>query len=255
VSNPPRIASGGEPERVRLDYVKQEIWLLASSKIEREQRANACAKEPWTISWLETYVKPGDVVYDVGANVGAFSLVAAKHCGAVAYAFEPGYASYARLCDNIVLNGCDDAIIALPWALSDTRGLTALRYRSLEPGQSRHRLEDSPWRPRKDPWKTQTRYRQPICTMRMDDAVRLFRLPPPAHVKIDVDGAEDRVLKGALKTLKSPGLRSVLVEVEAVQWDSVATHLADAGLELRSRYDRTNPEAPYYGLFVRSRSG
>lgn len=246
---PPDTAEGSN--LLRLDYPKQEIWLLATSQIEHDHRAHSCTREPWTIDWLERFVRPGDIVYDVGANVGAFSLVAAMACQAQVYAFEPGYATYARLCDNIHLNGCDDRIVALPWALSDRRGLTAMRHRSLEAGQSRHRLEEGAWQPRKDPSKPQSRYRQPICALRMDDVIHFLDLPAPVHVKIDVDGAEERVIKGGLVTLGLAALRSVLVEVEASQWDSVASWLSGAGLALHSRYDRTNPEAPLYGLFVR----
>ena len=56
--------------------------------MERQWRAASCAKEPWTVNWLRDAVGPGDVLYDIGANVGAFSLVAAKHCGAHVVAFN-----------------------------------------------------------------------------------------------------------------------------------------------------------------------
>ena len=239
-------------ELVRLDYDKQDISLLVTSEIERERRALTCAKEPWTVDWLERYVREGDVLYDVGANVGVFSLIAARQCGAHVYAFEPGYANYSRLCDNIVLNGCDDTIVALPFALSDRRGLSAMRYRSVEPGGSRHRLETGDWTARKDPDKLQSQYRQPICAFRMDDAMRLLHLPAPVHVKIDVDGAEDRVLRGGLDTLNLASLRSILIEVERGQWDAVTAMLAGVRFTLRDRYDRENPGAPIYGLFIRS---
>lgn len=232
--------------RVQLDYTKTGIWLVATTDMERRYRAHSCRKEPWTVEWLEQYVEPGDVVYDVGANVGTFSLIAARGCGATVIAFEPGYANFARLCENIRLNDCDISIVPLPWALGDESGLTTFVYRSLEAGQSRHSLEAHRWRPtgRKD-----ERYRQPICTIRLDDALPLFQLPPPAHIKVDVDGAEARVLRGAVTSLKSA--RSVLVEAEVALWDTVHALLSDAGFALASRPDRTKPGAPSYAVFER----
>lgn len=232
---------------MRLDYPKTDIWLVATTDMERRYRAHSCRKEPWTVAWLEEHVKPGDVVYDVGANVGSFSLIAARQCSATVIAFEPGYANYARLCENITLNECDTSIVPMPWALSDRSGLTTFVYRTLEAGQSRHSLETRPWRPG---GKRGERYHQPMCTIRLDEAMRLFELPPPAHLKIDVDGAERRVLTGGMATL-TRFARTVMIEAGAEEWDAVSDLLDQAGLELESRPDRENPKAPAYGVFVR----
>lgn len=99
---------------VRLDFPDCDIWIRASSPAEKNWRARSCAKEPWTVEWLRGAVRPGEVLYDVGANVGTYALVAAKHAPARVVAFEPGYANFARLCDNIRLNGCQHAIVPVP---------------------------------------------------------------------------------------------------------------------------------------------
>src|ERR671932_123659 len=57
-------------------------------------RLRPVAKEPWTVRWLERSLRDGDVLYDVGANVGAYSLIAAA-LGAQVVAIEPAYANYA----------------------------------------------------------------------------------------------------------------------------------------------------------------
>ena len=90
--------------------------------MERKWRARSCKKEPWTVAWIEESMSGGGVLYDVGANVGTFSLVAAKVCArrGTVVAFEPGFASYAHLCGNIVLNRCEAIIIPVPLALAGT---------------------------------------------------------------------------------------------------------------------------------------
>src|SRR5688572_33394516 len=49
---------------VRLDFPGTDIWLRATSMPERRWRAKSCAKEPFTVQWLEDYVRKGDVLYD-----------------------------------------------------------------------------------------------------------------------------------------------------------------------------------------------
>ena len=127
----------GDASVVPLDYAAHPIRLLATSPMERKWRARSCKKEPWTVAWIEESMRGGGVLYDVGANVGTFSLVAAKVCGrrGTVVAFEPGFASYAHLCGNIVLNRCEAIIIPVPLALAGSCGLGSFRYLSLDPGQ------------------------------------------------------------------------------------------------------------------------
>ena len=238
-----------ETDVVRLDFPDCDIWIRASSPAEKNWRARSCAKEPWTIEWLRGAVRPGEILYDVGANVGTFALVAAKHSQARVVAFEPGYANFARLCDNIQLNGCQHAIVPVPLPLAERGGLVGFKYRGIEPGQSRHTMKPEAWRFRGP--AAGTRYEQPVLAMTLDAMIATFDLPQPHHLKIDVDGAEDRVLAGAPETLRSETLRTVLIEVDRVQWSGVSSLLERAGFILDTRIERRKPDAPEYGLFVR----
>jgi FkbM family methyltransferase len=240
----------GETEVVRLDFPDCDIWIRASSPAEKKWRARSCAKEPWTVDWLRHTVQPGEVLYDIGANVGTFALVAAKHSQARVVAFEPGYANFARLCDNIQLNGCQHAIVPVPLPLSDKSGLFGFKYRDVEPGQSRHRMKPDVWRFR-DRAAGAARYEQPVLVMTLDAMIGTFNLPRPNHLKIDVDGMEDRVLAGAAGTLRSDTLRTVLIEVDQLKWTAVSGLLERSGFVLDKRIEREKQGAPAYGIFVR----
>jgi FkbM family methyltransferase len=257
----PREPSGGAPDgngsaaRILLDYERHPIWLYVTSDPERHWRARTCAKEPWTVDWIETHIKEGDVFYDIGANVGAFSLIAAKRCrnNLTVVAFEPGYSSFAHLCDNIVLNACDRSIIPIPLPLGAATGLAGFKYRSLHPGQSRHALREAMPLPRKGKDKQSGRYEQPVLAMRLDELVSRFQLPPPTHIKLDVDGAELKVLEGAGPLLDGPSLRTVLMEVAETLTESVTCLLQKKGFRLASRHQRKQkPGAPWYGVFLRA---
>ena len=234
------------PERVQLDYPSANIWLHVTTEVERKYRIHACRKEPWTVEWLDGCVQPGDVLYDIGANVGAFTLIAAVGRGARAVAFEPSYANYGRLCENLHLNGCDGAVVPFPLPLADSDGMTSFLYRSVEVGQSRHSLKTG-WRFGQE--GKEGRYEQPMCTIRLDTARTLFAWPEPNHIKLDVDGAELRVLQGAAETLRLPVLRSLMAEVKLDLWDDVRDFVVAAGFRVTRIVDRG--EAPMYALFER----
>lgn len=239
---------------VALDYPRHDVRLMIGSRMERKWRVHSCAKEPWTVAWLEESVSEGSVLYDVGANVGAFSLIAAKLCGGrgTVVAFEPGYASFARLCDNTVLNDCQGVVMPLPLALGSTTGVGTLRYKSLHPGQSRHHFKESEWV--RMGAGDSDRYYQPVLAMSLDEAVRQFKLPLPDHIKLDVDGRELNVLQGASATLRSPGLRSILVEIDDALTEPVVSLLAESAFVLDQKFKKIHDEDTqvWYGVFRRA---
>jgi FkbM family methyltransferase len=241
-------------ETVLVDYERHALRILAESKYERRWRANACHREPFTVAWLESEIAPGDVVYDVGANVGVFSLIGATLVGdgGVVVAFEPGYASYARLCDNIALNQLSSRIVPVPIALSSASGLQAFTYRSQEPGQSRHEFAAAVWRP--DGAANGKHYTQPMVSVTLDEAVAHLRLPAPNLVKLDVDGAELHVLRGGHQMLTSDTCRSVFVEIDDELTNDVVALLESYGFSLESRHRRKESAQVWHGLFRRARA-
>jgi len=224
--------------RVKLDYPRQDIFLHADSGLS-VRRARACEKEPETVGWIEASVKAGDVMYDVGANIGAYSLVASKFLrGQVdVYAFEPGFSTYDQLCRNILLNRCQDSVHPFMLALNSATGMVDFDYHSLDAGDAEHRLVD---RANAAPPSTGAVYRQRLLGFRLDDLVSEFGFPQPNHMKLDVDGSELAVLQGATKAIQSESFKSILVEVRKTggQADQVRELLCSSGFELTSAHDR-----------------
>ena len=225
----------------RLDYSGADIRVGVTSRTEILSRLRPSEKEPWTVAWLERTVRPGDVLWDVGANVGAYSLIAASlgREAARVVAVEPAFASFAALCDNVLLNGFERTIVPLPVLLGEHTGLEALGTGNVEPGAAEHAVGEGGLRT--------------LC-YRLDDLVGELGLPAPTVVKIDVDGGERSVLAGGTATLARPELRSVLVEVERAGGDAVVEALARVGLGLAERIEERHgtPLAHvWYGIFVR----
>jgi FkbM family methyltransferase len=166
-------------------------------------------KEPDTIEWLDSF-GPTDVMLDVGANVGMYTVFAAKVRGVTVHAFEPESQNYAVLNQNVMLNRLDKAVAAYCVALSDRVGFDRLYLSEFVAGSSCHSWGaplDFNNRPRGAP------FAQGCFSTTIDAAVAGGAVPVPTHIKIDVDGLEHAVLAGASATLRDPALRSVLVEL------------------------------------------
>jgi FkbM family methyltransferase len=225
----------------KMDYARADIFLHVDSMIEHETRLHSCQKEPDTVQWIEDTMKPGDVFYDVGANVGAYSLVAAKYfAGAVkVYAFEPAFLNFSQLCRNLSLNNCQDSVFPLSVALSDQTTIGQFNYHDLIPGGSLHTFGEAVDYTGQifTPVFTQT-----MLSYRLDDLIDQFKIPKPTHIKIDVDGIEKAVLEGARTTLSDPSLRTVIVELEAGQGEREITELLlECGFKLGSQHTRWTP--------------
>jgi FkbM family methyltransferase len=166
-------------------------------------------KEPVTIEWIAGF-EPGDVLADVGANVGMYTVWASRTRGVRVFAFEPESLNYALLNRNIVANNLAGRVMAYCIALSDRGGPGELHLSQFIPGGSCHSLDE-----RLDPWHrpAQPVYSQGCISATLDDMVGSGKVAPPTHIKIDVDGFEPKVVRGALQTLRTGSVRSMLIEV------------------------------------------
>lgn len=180
----------------KLDYPKANIRLHITSEPERQMRVRSCDKEPETVEWIES-LEPG-AFFDIGANVGAYSFVAAA-CGHKAYAFEPPGPTYERLEQNIDLND-ELSVFAYDVLLGDENAPVAFSLSSLDPGAALHALGAG------GPHPTTLQMRT------LDVVVASLGLPYPDYMKIDTDGSELRVLLGARVCLSH--VKSLQVEID-----------------------------------------
>jgi FkbM family methyltransferase len=208
-----------------------DIRLGVSSETESYRARTYSDKEPETLDWLDENLRDGDVLYDIGANVGLYALYAAKRrprCRV--YAFEPAGQNFARLLSNISVNGLDN-VIPCNTPLSNGASFALFFVSDLEAGSAFHQLggENSAKR------STGPSLRQGALSASIDALVADYGLPAPTLIKIDVDGLEDRIVSGAARTLRDPALRSVLVEATRGRGDtasSVERALSSAGFKL-----------------------
>lgn len=161
-------------------------------------------KETDTIEWINT-MQPGEVLFDIGANMGGYSLLAAQR-GVRVHAFEPEAQNFAILVRNIVINNLSELVVPWPIALDDHPSLQVLHLSSLTAGGSCHSYGDSlnyNGEPKAFP------YKQGSCATTLEAFCSKYGTPE--YIKVDVDGFEHRVMNGISdSTLKN--VRSVLIE-------------------------------------------
>jgi FkbM family methyltransferase len=200
-----------------------------TTDFERHRLASFFTKEPETIRWIDELMGPGDTFFDIGANVGVFTLYAAVRHGARldVRAFEPAHHNYHRLCRNVAMNRLTN-VAAYCVALGERAGARRIELASNDSGSASHGFEGDSSRPGRA-----VAFSQGSLTLSLDELISAFGLPRPQHLKIDVDGYEESILAGGRSTLAAPWLRSVLVEVtdEGGSKERILRVMTDAGFE------------------------
>ena len=206
---------------LNLDYAQVDLLgksmrfaTTGSSSVKRVR--SLFTKEPITLAWIDSF-RAGETLYDVGANLGMYTIYAAVMRNAVVYAFEPESLNYAELNKNIYLNGLHGQVLAYCLALSDIDKVDRLLLSDFGLGISYHDFEENSWTGDKEfaaDWIVSRDNRRPQgCVGKNMDSLIAEGLPVPEHIKIDVDGLEHRVIDGMLETLQQPNLRTALIEI------------------------------------------
>jgi FkbM family methyltransferase len=167
------------------------------------------SKEPCTLEWIATFDR-ADILVDIGANVGMYTVWAAATRGVSVFAFEPEAQNYALLNRNILFNRLQQRVKAYCIGLSDTAGVSELYMADVVAGGSCHALGE-PIDYKYEPLPVA--FAQGSVAARLDDLVGGGRIPAPTHIKIDVDGIEPKVVAGARETFKNKAVRSALIEL------------------------------------------
>lgn len=192
----------------KLDVVDEDIALsfYPETKAELYRYTSFFTKEEGTIKWLEDTIQNHDVFFDIGANLGLYSLYATKLANVTTYAFEPHKLNYARLVENIRNNGLLDKITPIAIPLDSMAGLTTLHCKSWGHGGSMNQLGNMV------DADIEYDFKEITYGMPLDDLIG--KVPMPSVVKIDVDGNEYRILQGMkniLLSLEKP--RSIQIEI------------------------------------------
>ncbi len=158
-----------------------------------------------TRQFLKSILRPGDVFLDVGANVGLFSLIAARSVGTdgQVHAFEPVRKTYERLVDNVKVNYLNN-VACHRLALSDKDGESVMTIAT-----DGH----DAWNSLGKPYMGDSFDKETIATRTLDHFVDEHSLLNKIKaIKVDVEGWEAYVLAGGMKTLSSAKAPLIIIE-------------------------------------------
>jgi FkbM family methyltransferase len=167
------------------------------------------SKEPETLEWIAGF-NANDVLIDIGANVGMYTIWAAATVGVQVVAFEPESLNYSVLNQNIVLNNLQEKVAAYCLALSNSNGLGTLYLNEFIAGASCHNFGEEVDHNLNS---MQASFKQGCLSFTLDSLIADSTVPFPTHIKIDVDGIEHLVIEGAKNTIRDARVKSILIEL------------------------------------------
>lgn len=183
------------PGPVMVKYVDNITYLTSPGMTGATGNIYAGLIEFEEMSFMMHFLNKSDLMVDVGANVGMFSLLAAGVSGAEVIAFEPVPTTFKILEDNVRLNRLEERICLLNMGVGDSCGTIRLTDDSDQTNRvvsNGEKCDGS------------------VVSKAVSLDVELGRAP--SFIKIDVEGYELAVLRGAAEIVKSPELKAMIVE-------------------------------------------
>jgi FkbM family methyltransferase len=168
------------------------------------------------MGFLLHFLRPGDLFVDVGANIGSYTVLAGAVAGADVVAVEPDPGSFASLQSNVELNGIQAKVKCVKAALGASTG--SIRFSIGQDTMNR--------------------------VLRADESIPYQEVPvqtldgllaglTPIAMKLDVEGFESEVLRGAARTLANPTLLAIETECD----DAAVVSVLEAHGFTRGFYD------------------
>jgi len=186
------------------------------------------SKEPETIAWIESF-SCGDILLDVGANIGLYSLYAAKlgHC---AVAVEPHPSNFTALTVNTRQLNRALPVKGVYACVGHCSQMTDFKYDQHDAGTTGGGY---------------TRI-MPVFVLiycyTVDELMSLY-YGPYDHIKIDVDGEEREIVIGMRGSLERKQFKSCLIEVEPKNKEFIISQFAANGYDTNNRFNTMSPHS------------
>jgi len=206
--------------------INEQLWFRTGHGRLYWRVSESPSLEISTNNWISR-MSSQDVLFDVGANIGMYTLMAAKYRHTRVVAFEPDLMNARMLYENVLRNDLGKYVTVLPIALHGQNGIEEFHLKTLSYGDALHNL-GGPSHYVQSP----SGIVASVAAFRLDDLIDVLSLPCPTHLKIDVDGNEFQVLFGARKLLKA--IKEILLEVDldAASALQIENFLIQHGFEL-----------------------
>lgn len=187
----------------------KKIYIYIPNQLNFFRAKTFFSKEPETIKWIEDFGK-NSVFFDIGANIGLYSIYHSYINNAETFAFEPSFVNLKLLLKNISINDLNSKISVISNPLSNKNLIQDFNYTSLIEGGAISTFGEN-YSYDGNFIKFSNSIKKLGFTI--DYLVENKILPQPNIIKIDVDGIEHLILDGAKKVISNSKCKSILVEI------------------------------------------
>jgi FkbM family methyltransferase len=226
------LSDGAAGQTLSVLHEGTRLTFAAPNAVSRARAKTFSSKEPETLRWIDT-IPTQAVLWDIGANVGLYSCYAAKARGCRVIAFEPSVFNLELLARNVFMNGLTEHVTIVSLPLFERVMESTFNMSSTERGGALSTFAASHGYDGQELHKV---FEFRTVGMPVDECVARLQLPPPQFLKMDVDGIEHLILRGATATLR--GVTSVSIEINDAfvsQAQECAQLLQAGGLHLASK--------------------
>ena len=175
-------------------------------------------KEPETIEWMNEYGSEKKILYDIGANMGIYTVYYAKKFKSKVYAFEPYFRNLELLTKNIKLNLIEKEVSLIPNPVCEKSLISDFfQLRSIA-GDAVSTFNDELTKSYLLNIKSAKKInpmQYSVLGLSIDDLIELNLIKLPDLIKIDVDGNELEIINGFKKTIQKVEKISMLIETKA----------------------------------------
>ena len=220
----------------------QEIQFYIPSLISAYRAKTFFSKEPDTIDWIKKKGGADKILYDVGANMGIYSIYYAKMFKSNVYAFEPSFKNLDLLVKNINLNLLADKVHAISNPLSKNFIFSNFFQIKSSPGFAGATFNDNLVKKNmitKDTNGSTESLEYTTLGLSIDNLTALNLIKKPDLLKIDVDGNELDVIEGCRKTIEQSNTISILIETRQETEINIKKEFEILGLK-KSNKSRNN---------------
>jgi len=192
-----QIGSRLVPGEVLYDWIEGVKLIIRPGETGLTQNVYCGLQEFYEMGYVLHVLNEDDLFVDIGANSGAYTLLACGVCGADGYAIEPIPKAFIRLQANIRLNNIDQQVKALNIGISSQEG--ELLFTDSEDTMN-HVISDS-------------ESTKSVIKVNVGTLDKILEGESPSLIKIDVEGFEMSVLNGASRVLNNKRLHSLIIEL------------------------------------------
>jgi FkbM family methyltransferase len=183
--------------------MQKKIIFHTPNKISSYRAHTYLSKEKDTIEWIEKYGNKNRIFYDIGSNMGVYSIFYAKIYQSKVFSFEPSFRNLDLLVRNIELNELDNYITVIPNPIyKNTTTNTFSQSINRAAGMAMSTFGK----------KNYNGFNFDTLSFSIDTLMSQNLILPPNLIKIDVDGNELDIIEGAMETIKLATCKTILIE-------------------------------------------